>query len=147
MRQGLAVSLPEVEGWAKTIAAIGGIVGGAWALAVRILRRRRREQERRDLEAKAIRYLLDAMRHTLHVMAPGERGRLIDVGELERQKVLVDQVRDLLWIADGHQSERDAQAAAAELGRWLTRTQAIEAKERGGNPFADKWTPPEEDKR
>jgi hypothetical protein len=147
MRQGLAASLPDwesLEHVAKTIAAIGGIVGGAWAVCVRVLRRRRAERERHELEQKAIRYLLDAMRHTLHVMTPDERGRLIDVGELERQKVLVDQVRDQLWIADGHQSERDAEAAAAALEKWLTRTQAIEAKERGGNPFRDGWTPEED---
>lgn len=141
MRQSLAVSIPtadQVGDAAKTLAAIGGIVGGAWALVARWLRRRREAKAKHELEAKAIRYLLDAVRHSLNVFATGDDRRFVDLDELARQKVLIDQVRDLLWIADGHQSERDAQRLGEDIVRVLTRTQAIKAKD---NPFKDGWTP------
>lgn len=147
MRQGLAISIPtpeQVGDGAKTLAAIGGIVGGAWALVTRWRRRCREAEERRALEAKAVRYLLDAVRHSLNVLSPTDERRLIDVDELARQKVLIDQIRDLLWIADGHKSDRDAQRQTEEIVRVLTRTQAIRQKE---NPFKDGWTPDGEAKR
>lgn len=146
MRQGLAVSIPipspeQVGDAAKTVAAVGGVVGGAWALVARWRRRCREAQERRALEGKAVRYLLDAVRHSLNVLTPGDERRLIDVDEIARQKVLIDQIRDLLWIADGHKSERESQRQTEEIVRVLTRTQRIQAKEQQQNPFADGWTP------
>lgn len=148
MRQSLAISVPipspdEVGDAAKTVAAVGGVVGGAWALIARWRRRCREAQERRALEGKAVRYLLDAMRHTLHVVTPTEERRFIDLDELARQKVLVDQIRDQLWICDGHKSDREAQRQTEEIVRVLTRTQRIKAKEQRNNPFADGWTPDE----
>lgn len=149
MRQSLAITIPtpdEVGDAAKTVAAVGGVVGGAWALVTRWRRRCREAEERRALEGKAVRYMLDAMRHTLHVVTPTEERRFIDLDELARQKVLIDQVRDQLWIADGHHSEREAQRQTEELVRVLTRTQRIRVKEQGkDNPFKDGWTP--EDQR
>lgn len=138
MSQSPTVSItPEQVGdWAKTIAAIGGIVGGVWALVTKAVRRRRAAQQRAALEAKATRYLLDAMRHALHVMQPGP-SRFLDVDELQRQKVLIDGVRDELWIADGHASEREQERAAAEIVRVLTRTQAIQAKHQRQDMFSD----------
>lgn len=120
----------ELGDWAKTIAAIGGILGGIWALARRLWRRYVHAREVRALEAKAVRYLLDAQRHALYALAPaGDRHRLIDVDELTRQKTLIDEVRDELWVADGHASEREEQRRVEGIVRVLTRTQAIQAKE------------------
>lgn len=149
MRQSLAISVPipspdEVGAAAKTVAAVGGVVGGAWALVSRWRRRCREADERRALEGKAVRYMLDAMRHTLHVVTPTEERRFIDLDEMARQKVLIDQIRDQLWIADGHTSEREAQRQTEEIVRVLTRTQRIQAKE---NPFKDGWTPEGEPKQ
>jgi hypothetical protein len=127
MSQSSAVTADQIGDWAKTVAAVGGIVGGAWALATRWLKRHRAARQRRALEGKAVRYLLDAMRHSLHVLQPGER-RLVDMDELARQKVLIDGVRDELWVADGHASERENERNVAEIVRVLTRTQAIQAK-------------------
>jgi hypothetical protein len=111
----------------KTVAAAGGIVGGLYALVAKWWKRRQERKRLRDIEAKSIRYLLDAMRHSLHVMAPGP-DRFLELGEIERQKALIDQVRDELWCADGHAGEREAQRRAEEIARVLTRTQAIQAK-------------------
>ena len=119
-------------------------MGGAWALVSRWRRRCREADERRALEGKAVRYMLDAMRHTLHVVTPTEERRFIDLDEMARQKVLIDQIRDQLWIADGHTSEREAQRQTEEIVRVLTRTQRIQAKE---NPFKDGWTPEGEPKQ
>lgn len=143
----LAVAMPDpqtVGDWAKTLAAVGGIVGGLWALATRWHRRRQERQRQRDLEAKSVRYLLDAIRHALYVIAPGP-DRFLELDEIERQKALIDQVRDELWIADGHASQRETQRQAEGILKILTRTQRIEAKEQRalqpGNPFTDGWTP------
>lgn len=112
----------EVEDHAKSILAVGAIVGGAWAVARRWYRRRRAEAEIRELESRAIRYLLDAQRHALNVIVPHEDRRLIDVDELHRQKLLIDQIRDRLWKADGHSQ------TLQDIVNVLTRTQRIQAK-------------------
>lgn len=144
-----ALSIPspeEVGAWAKTLAAVGGVAGGAWALGVRVARRRRLDRERKAQEARAIRYLLDAVRHALNVIVPSEDRRFVDVDELVRQKLLIDQVRDALWRYDGHESERATEQATERIVEVLTRTQRIKAKEQGkDNPFKDGWTP--EDQR
>lgn len=130
MRQGLAVSLPsasELESHAKTLAALGGIVGGLWVVISKWWRRKRQAARVKALEAKAIRYLLDSQRHTLETMLPN--ARLLNLSEMERQKHLIDTVRDELWVADGHESEREAERRAEELERFLTRTQAIKVKQ------------------
>lgn len=149
MNQSIAVQLPSAEdvgAWAKTLAAVGGVVGGLWALGVRIAKRHRLERERKAQEARAIRYLLDAVRHALNVIVPTEDRRFIDVDELVRQKLLIDQVRDALWRYDGHESERATEQATERIVEVLTRTQRIKAKEQGkDNPFKDGWTP--EDQR
>lgn len=148
---GMATTWPtaELESTAKALAAIAGLLAGAWALLARWARRRRAARERRDLEGKAIRYLLDAMRHSLHVWTPAghDDARLIDVDELLRQKLLIDAIRDQLWIADGNESARVTEQVAADIVKVITRTQAIRAKrERQApvetdNPFTDGWTP------
>lgn len=144
MNQSVAVQLPSAEdvgAWAKTLAAVGGVVGALWALGAKVARRHRLERERKTLEGKAVRYLLDAMRHTLHVVTPTEERRFIDLDELARQKVMIDEVRDLLWVMDGHKSEREAQRQAEEIVRVITRTQRIKAKEQQReNPFTDGCT-------
>lgn len=150
MNQSVAVQLPSAEdvgAWAKTMAAVGGVVGGLWALGVRIAKRRRLERERKAQEARAIRYLLDAVRHALNVIVPSEDRRFVDVDELVRQKLLIDQVRDALWRYDGHESERATEQATERIVEVLTRTQRIKAKEQQQNPFKDGWTPEGEAKR
>lgn len=117
----------EIEGWAKVIAAVAGALAALGAGLIKGLGWWRRRSERRRLEAKAIRYLLDAQRQVLNIWAAREP--LVDLSELERQKWLVDEVRDELWLADGHDGERSEQRQAEELQRLLTRTQAIRAKE------------------
>lgn len=133
-----AVSIPtpqEVEDHAKSILAVSAIVGGAWALATRWHRRRRAAREMRELESRAIRYLLDAQRHALNVIVPHEDRRMINVDELVRQKVLIDQIRDRLWTADGHDK------TVQDIVNVLTRTQAIQAKQQQeGDLFKDGWT-------
>jgi hypothetical protein len=134
-----AVSLPtpqEVEDHAKSILAVSAIVGGAWALARRWYRQRVVAREMRRMESRAIRYLLDAQRHALNVIVPHEDRRLINVDELVRQKILIDQMRDQLWAADGHDK------TVQDIVNVLTRTQAIQAKQqRQDNAlFKDGWT-------
>jgi hypothetical protein len=132
MRHDFALTIPtadEIGAVAKTIAAVGGLLGGIWAILSRIAKRRREVKVRRELEAKAIRYLLDAMRHSLNALTPDERrASPIDADELVRQKALIDEVRDMIWVADGHSSEREAQRQAEDILRVITRTQAIERK-------------------
>lgn len=132
------VSMPtpqDVESHAKSILAVSAIVGGAWALARRWYRRHRAAREMRELESRAIRYLLDAQRHALNVIVPHEDRRLINVDELVRQKILIDQIRDRLWAADGHDK------TVQDIVNVLTRTQAIQAKEQqNANLFKDGWT-------
>jgi PAS domain-containing protein len=113
--------------WAKTLAALGGLIAGVVAVCSRLWRRRKAQRELRALEAKAIRYLLDAQRHTLYVISPGP-DRFLQLDEIDRQRTLIDQVRDEMWIADGHGEVREAQRRAEEIARVLTRTQAIQAK-------------------
>ena len=113
----------EVEEGAKSILAVGAVLGGAYAIARRWLQRRRRAQERRAIEEQAIRYLLDAQRHTLNVLVPGEDRSMVDIDELRRQKLLVDQIRDRLWHADGHSQSLQS------IVEVLSRTQRIKAKQ------------------
>jgi hypothetical protein len=126
----------EVEDGAKSVLAIGALVGATWALCRRWYTRRRTAREVRELESRALRYLLDAQRHTLNVIVPHEDRRLIDVDELHRQKLLIDQVRDRLWKADGHSQ------TLQDIVQVITRTQAIQAKRdrQPDNPFQDGWT-------
>ncbi len=118
----------EIEGWAKTIAALGGIFVALWALVSKVRRRLRDRQRLRSLESKAIRYLLDAQRQTLHFVTPTKESRAVDIEAMLRHKALIDEVRDELWIADGYESERERLQLAEDVGRWLTRTQAIHLK-------------------
>jgi hypothetical protein len=133
----------ELESSAKALTAILGLLAGAWALATRWARKRRAAREKRELEGKAIRYLLDAIRHSLHVWTPGQadENRLIAVDglihELIRQKLLIDLVRDQLWVADGNESARLTQQVAA----LMTRAEAIRAKRERN--VARNNTPPE----
>lgn len=126
----LALTIPtadQIGDTAKTLAAVGGLLGGAWAVLSRWMRRRREAKAKRELEGKAVRYLLDAVRHSLNALTPADRrSSIIDIDELARQKALIDEVRDMLWVADGHVSEREAQRQAEDIVRVLTRTQAIQ---------------------
>jgi hypothetical protein len=145
MRQGFATtwSTMEIESGAKALGAIVALFAGAWALLARCWRRRRAVRAMRALESKAIRYLLDAMHHNLHALAPTCPGdaRHIDIDELVRQKHLIADVRDELWVSDGNTSARTVRMVEAEIVKVLTRTQAIAAKrERKQDMFADEET-------
>jgi hypothetical protein len=83
----------------------------------------------RGLESKSVRYLLDAQRHALRMLTPGDGSTLVDLDEIIRQKALIDDVREELWVADGHKSQRETDAAVAEILKVMTRTQAIQAKD------------------
>ena len=135
----LAVSWIEPRGVgevAKTTAAVAGILGGIAALVRRVWRRRKAEREIRELEAKALRYTLDAVRHTLDVMTPSSDGRMTSLTELQRQLMLVNQVRRELWKADGNALPEDEPAEVVR--NFLTRTQAIHRlKERRQDMFKD----------
>jgi hypothetical protein len=133
----LAMTAPSPEQWwdfaskATLVLAIP-FAGGA----VKAYRRWRKRREVRTLEAKAVRYILDAMRHSLFALTANER-HLYSLDELQRQKLLIDQLRDDLWIADGHSLERANQERMAEIVSVITRTQAIAAKQeayRAGQP-------------
>lgn len=127
----LAVSLPspdDAEHTVGALAALAGLLGTAWALLVRWLRRRRQREDVTEIKERSLRYLLDAQRHTLYALIPFAQERYFNVEELHRQKVLIDQVRDQLWLADGHADERDEQRRTAEIVQVLTRTQAIQAR-------------------
>ncbi|MEY4933095.1 MAG: hypothetical protein RLZZ403_1415 [Pseudomonadota bacterium] len=94
------------------------------------------------LEGKAIRYLLDAQRHALHMLVrASEDDRLIDLDEMTRQKVLIDDMRDQIWIADGHEGQHATEQAAADIMKFLTRTQAIQAKFPAPDAAATNETP------
>lgn len=114
--------------WVRILAAAVGILGGLWAIVFKTWRAWQKRVRMRRLESKAIRYLLDAQRHTLHFVTPTAESKLVRVEELLRQKLLIDEVRDDLWTADGHASEHEDERRVEEIVRVLTRTQAIRMK-------------------
>jgi hypothetical protein len=91
----------------------------------RALEIRLRAQDRKD-----IRYLLDAGRQTLEAILGPRAGRAIDVEELQRQQVLISEVREETWLADGHpprpKPDEERAATQAEVREVLTRTMAIQ---------------------
>lgn len=109
---------------------------------VRLVRRRRRAAELRHLEGRAVRYILDAQHHILRLLTREP----VPEDELQRQRVLIHEVRDELARADGHEELLAAADAQAEIIQVIKRTQAIAIKkaalraERDGSPFADGWT-------
>lgn len=126
MRPAAALSLSpaDLEGWAKLVGpvlAVGGVVGGA---AVKVWRWWTRGRKIRRLEAKVLRYQLDALRHMLDVMTPSPDGRMVSLEELIRQHSLICDVRRELWKADGNELPEEEPAAVVRA--WLTRTAAIE---------------------
>lgn len=124
----MAFTTDQLADLAKTVAAVGGVVGAVWALISRWLKRRRKAREKAEMEARATRYLLDAVRHALGALSPHDRPYVLDPKELERQKILIDGIRDDLWVADGHRSEREAQRELKGVMDVITRTQAIRVK-------------------
>lgn len=128
--RGLALALPTYEqlgDWAKTLAAIGGLVAGLWAACRRLWRVWQARRRLRALERKAIRYLLDAQRHTLYAVIPTP-DRVVVIEKLKNSKDLIDQVRDDLWVADGHESALDEERRVENIVRVITRTQRIQLK-------------------
>jgi hypothetical protein len=143
MRQdAVAMSPVEAEGWAKIGGTVLAVAGAFAAGALKVARWWRRAREKRRLESKAIRYLLDATRHGLHVLQPGrpDRDRFVDLSELARQLALVSDVREELWVADGNASRREGERLEREIVKVLTRTQAIQARQQQqNNLFSDGW--------
>ena len=130
-----ALQVPTVEqvgDGAKALVAISALVGGAWAIARKWHRGRQQRRRREALEAKAIRYVLDSDRHVLHVLqlllrGGGYRVTQEERDEIARQLVLISDVREELWIADGFQSRRDVELIERQIVKELTRTQRIKA--------------------
>lgn len=129
--------------WAKTLAAVGGLLGGFWAVCVKVRGWLRRRQELREEERRAIRYLVDAQHHVLRLLNHG----VLPEDEIVRQETLIREIRKRLAKLDGHE-ELLAAADQTEAIRVMTRTQKIETRKaqiRGqhqdGNPFTDDWTP------
>lgn len=129
--------------WAKTLAAVGGLLGGIWAVCVKVRGWLRRRQELREEERRAIRYLVDAQHHVLRLLNHG----VLPEDEIVRQETLIREIRKRLAKLDGHE-ELLAAADQTEAIRVMTRTQKIETRKaqiRGqhqdGNPFTDDWTP------
>jgi len=132
----LALAPTEVEGWAKVAGGVLAVLGIVSAAVLRTWRWWTRRSRIRRFESKAVRYLLDAERHMLHMMVPGP-SRYIETEELQRQKILIDQIRDELWVLDGHGGERDEQRRVENIVKVLTRTQAIQAKTRPQDMFKE----------
>lgn len=123
------------------------LLGGGTALVAAagwLLKRVRRWWTTRRAEAKALRNLLDAQRHVLLSIVPEEHGGgLMNLDELIRQKALIDDAREAVWIADGNESNRQTEATVAEVVKVLSRTQAIrrlkQPKDSEGDMFKDGW--------
>lgn len=103
---------------------IVGALGFVWGMISLRRKLSAKEREEQRLQGKAIRYLIDANRHALraHLIGHIHDSDLYD--ELARQKVMLDSVRDELWIHDGHASSRETERIAEAL----TRTQRIRAR-------------------
>jgi hypothetical protein len=88
------------------------------------------ERKIRGQDRKDIRYLLDAQRQTLEAILGPRAGRAVDVEELQRQQVLISEVREETWLMDGHpprpKPPDEPAATQAEVRELLTRTQAIQ---------------------
>lgn len=109
----------DIESSAKSILEVSALIGGTWALVTRWLRRRKARREKKALEEKTLRYLVDAMHHVLDVMTPNADGRETNATELQRQNILIRGIREELWHADGHATDIE------RLREVITRTQAI----------------------
>ena len=111
-------------------------------------KRHRTELRLRAQDRKDVRYLLDAQRQTLEAILGPRAGRAVDVDELQRQQVLISEVREETWLADGHpprpRSGPEAAATQAEVRELLTRTQAIQGVlERDQKAKTDRFRGPE----
>lgn len=110
----------EAREWLTIFSVSAGLLGGAVALAQRWGKLR----SMRKLECRAVRYQLDAVRHVLWVMS----GHESDPEETSRQLALVSEVRDEIYVADGHKLERASEPDLVEIKKWMRRTQALEAR-------------------
>lgn len=115
-----------VRQWWTPILAV---LGGAWAGVKAWRKWRATEMRLRAQDRKNVRYLLDAQRQTLEAIIGPSSGRAIDIEELRRQQVLISEVREETWLADGHpprpKPDAEAEQARADVRELLTRTQAI----------------------
>lgn len=133
--------------WAKTLAAVVGVVGGLWALAVKVRGWFRARRELRNEERRAIRYLVDAQHHVLRLLNHG----ILPEDEIVRQETLIREIRRNLARLDGHE-ELLAATDQTDAIRVMTRTQRIEArkvelrrKHDDAPLFMDGWTGEEKD--
>jgi hypothetical protein len=130
-----SIALPEIrdvgEG-ARALVYLSTIVGALLAAWAR-WRQGRKKRERKDsLLGKGLRYDLDATRQLLHVVqlllrGGGYRITQEERDEIARQLVLISDVREELWIADGNASRHDRERLEKEVIAVLTRTQKIKA--------------------
>ena len=90
-----------------TVPALGGVA--ALVAAMRAWWRRRRRKKRRETaEAEGIRKLLDAARYQMFLLTQPDG--LVDQNDHEQRiwqlKHEIDDVREELWLANGHKSKR-----------------------------------------
>ena len=129
----------EVEGWLKTIAAAGALVGGAGAILGRWLgrraRRRRADSELAAAISVALRVSLDGERAVLERLSSEPQELTLDPEEwLRRCAVLrarVDDARNRLWIALGYPDPRAVRITAEEreVLAEMSRTLRLRARE------------------
>jgi len=121
------IALPtvgEVEDGAKSVLAISALVGGVWAAVAKWRKRRAALEAKRALEARAIRYLVDAQHHVLRLL---NMGRLPE-NEIQRQEFLIKELRKDLAKLDGHEDLLAVADTQEQVMRFLTRTQRIYEK-------------------
>jgi hypothetical protein len=127
-------------GPAMLLAFVGWLSKQFWGWRKRrAVELRLRAQDRKD-----VRYLLDAQRQTLEAFLGPRAGRDVDIEELRRQHVLISEVREETWLADGHPPRpKDAEPAAtqAEVRELLTRTQAIQVVLERDRARTDRFQP------
>lgn len=120
----------DVGDWVKTLAAAGGLVGGAWALMVKVRGWWSKRNETRKEERRAIRYLVDAQHHVLRLLNHG----MLPEDEIHRQEALIREIRKNLARLDGHE-ELLAASEQTEAIKVMTRTQRIDARKRSIRQF------------
>jgi len=124
----LATSSPTPPEWVEFVrqwwTPIVGVLGFVWGVVSLRRRLSAKEREEQRLQGKAIRYLVDNVRHMLQAHLSGQIHDAALYDELLRQKVLMDGVRDELWTHDGHASARETERVV----KVLTRTQRIRVK-------------------
>lgn len=120
-----------VKAWPSLLVTVVGWLGVIWAWRARERTKTVKEAEEQRLQGRAVRYLLDAQRQSLHalvVLTGAERqgSEAFDLSQLVRHRELMGMITDEIWVHDGHPSDRARRRA--DVDKWMTRTQAIRMK-------------------